>query len=132
MESRESALDSEIAGIYTGDVYYMCWSPCYIRGPIMQRFVSLLLQVWREACQHTQIGDSAPRLALLLAKHSPIDFLLVRRIDLERSSLETVGVGSCASRPATLAGRTPLKAEDLEHLLAWCRRGQVLHLPGRI
>ena len=93
----------------------------------MQRFMTLLLGVWREACQHIEIGESATRIMPLVNTRLPIELLLVRRIDLRRSCVETVGTGGT---DVALPGqtRTPRTAEQLEHLLAWCRRGQVLRL----
>ena len=95
----------------------------------MQRFMSLLLKVWREACQHSEISASTSHITPLLRKHLPVELVLVRRIDLERSCVETVGLGASSSAAHPRSTRTPLKSDDLEHLLAWCRRGEVLRLP---
>ena len=94
----------------------------------MQRFMTLLLGVWREACRHIEIGESAARITLLLNKRLPIDLLLVRRIDLHRSCVDTVGTGTAESVTPPAQTRTPCTTEHLEQLLAWCRRGEVLRL----
>ena len=70
----------------------------------MQR-LNLLLDVWREVCRHLEIGESVGRLAPILARRLPVRFLLVRHFDLQRSCLETVATGCCASHPMTLRPR---------------------------
>ena len=97
----------------------------------MQRFMALLLDVWREACRHTEIGEATARIAPLLRRRLPVDLVLVRRIDLQRSCVETVGTGAPGSSippERTRSARTPA---ELEGLLAWCRRGQVVRLPRK-
>lgn len=93
----------------------------------MESFGSLLLDVWREASQHLGIRDSVTRIAELLRPHLPLAALLVRRLDLQRSCLETVAVE---------AGRVPEQVRsdcapaDLQRLLLWCRRQDVFHGPA--
>jgi transcriptional regulator with GAF, ATPase, and Fis domain len=94
----------------------------------MQRFDELLLEVWREACRHIEIPESASHITPLLRRNLPADLLLVRSIDLHRSCIETVGVGAAATTPLPDQTRSVTSAEELERLLAWCRRGEVLHL----
>lgn len=94
----------------------------------MQRFMTLLLSVWREACRHTEIGEFAPCITPLLNKRLPVDLLLVRRMDLRRSCVDTVGTGAGESATPPAETRTPCSTEQLEQLLAWCRHGEVLRL----
>ena len=94
----------------------------------MQRFMTLLLNVWREACQCIEIGESTSRVTLLLGKRLPINLLLVRRVDLQRCCVETIGTGTADVAPPAQT-RTPCSPEQLEQLLAWCRRREVLRLP---
>lgn len=95
----------------------------------MQRFAALLLKVWRAACQHIEIGESTSGIAPLLQKHLPVDLVLVRRIDFEKSCLDTVGAGISSSELKPTQKRSNLEAEDFERLLAWCQRGEVIRLP---
>jgi len=95
----------------------------------MHRFMSLLLKVWRGACQNTDVGEATARITPLLRKHLPVDLVLVRRFDVQKSCVETVGVGTFSSEYQPAQTRTLLEAEDLERLLAWCGRGEVLCLP---
>ncbi len=95
----------------------------------MQRYMSLLLRVWKAACEHIEIHESTSRVAPLLRKHLPVDTVVVRRVDLERSCLETVAIGATDSVHRSSQGRTELEPEHLERLLVWCQHGVVLRLP---
>ena len=48
----------------------------------MERFRDVLLDVWREACRHIEIHESAGTIAAMLAQHLPLACLLVRRLDV--------------------------------------------------
>jgi transcriptional regulator with GAF, ATPase, and Fis domain len=94
----------------------------------MHPFTPILLELWREVCRHIEIGESIGRLAPILAKHLPTDFLLVRHFDVQHSCLETVATGACQSSPVSLPARSECSPHDLGRLLAWCRQGQPLCL----
>jgi hydrogenase-4 transcriptional activator len=87
----------------------------------------LLLDVWKEASRHTEIGEAVERIARLLVGHIPADLVLVRTIDLKGAALQTVGVGTrCALGPDLTRDACPPRV--LEGLLSWARSGEVLHL----
>lgn len=88
---------------------------------------ALLLGVWREACRHIEIGESAEKIAALLAKQMPIAQLVVRRVDAERSCIETVARGWTDRRLDATAGRSGRSCRQMGLLLDWCRRGQIVH-----
>ena len=97
----------------------------------MERFQTVLLAVWQEACRHIAISQSAAKIADMLVHHVPIDQLLLRRIDSERSCLETVAAGpALADRPQPDA-RTQCSKSEMRRLLAWCRRGEVAGAGGQ-
>ena len=85
----------------------------------------LLLGVWKEACRHIEIGESTLTIAAILAEHLPLEQVLVRRFDLERSCLETVAVGVTASDHLVPNARTICSPAEVEGLLRWSRQGQV-------
>ena len=95
----------------------------------MQRFVPLLMRVWRTACQHTEIHEATSRIVSVLRKRMPVETVLVRSIDIARSCIETVGAGASERAAVPRCTRTSLDSEDLERLLAWCRRGEIIRLP---
>jgi len=90
----------------------------------------LLLSVWREAGRHTDITTSTTNIAQLLARWMPIEQMLVRRIELERSCLETVGIGTEKIVLWPLGERSDCSPTQLQRLLAWCHRGEAT-LRGR-
>ena len=98
----------------------------------MQQFIELLLDVWREACRHIEIAASTANIAQLLGSQMPVELLLVRRLEKERSYVETVGVGLNRSPDQLLLERTDCAAPHMTRLLAWCHRGEVtLYRHGR-
>ncbi len=96
----------------------------------MDDFMPILLDVWREACRHIEIGESVARIAPVLRQRLPLDWLLVRRIDVERSCVETVAVGAAGGGQPPAAGRSDCSAVELEQLIRWCRQGEVVHGPA--
>lgn len=88
-------------------------------------FQAVLLEVWREACQHIEIGQSTENIARILARHMPISHVLVRRVDPKRSLVETVAAGLTSSDGRVPEARTECSAAQLGELVAWCDQGQV-------
>jgi formate hydrogenlyase transcriptional activator len=97
----------------------------------MDEFQAALLSVWREACRHIDITQSTANIAAMLVELMPLEQVMVRRLDLKRSSLETVAVG--LKSPGTLHPhvRTICSADQLECLLNWFARGEMIRIsPG--
>lgn len=93
----------------------------------MEPYQVLLLDVWRAAGRHTEMATSSRTIAHLLTPWMPLAQLLVRRLDLERACLETVGLGLDRPLAQPLADRSDCAPAALQCLLTWCRRGAVLH-----
>jgi hydrogenase-4 transcriptional activator len=90
--------------------------------------MEVLLDVWREACQHIEITESAERIARILAPRLPADLLVIRRLDLEHRRLETVTVGtmrSSASGRMPVHTRSDLTSEQLRAVFEWAATGDV-------
>ncbi len=85
----------------------------------------LLVEVWREACRHIEITQSAETIGTMLAGHMPLQQILVRRIDQQRCYLETVAVGPAGKEPPFAEARTDCPEPRMQAVLAWCRRGTV-------
>jgi transcriptional regulator with GAF, ATPase, and Fis domain len=94
----------------------------------MDRISDLLIAVWREVCRHLEIGESVETLAPLLAKQMTMSILLIRRLDAERSLLDTVAEGSRDGAPPPALKKTELAPGRMAPLLAWFRRGRVFHV----
>jgi len=91
----------------------------------MEKFQTVLLSVWREACRHIEIGESTETISAILAQHMPIHQIFVRRIDRQHSCLETVAVGLAASEEVQPDPRTECSPTQWKKLLSWCGRGEV-------
>ncbi|HVH08052.1 MAG TPA: sigma-54 dependent transcriptional regulator [Myxococcota bacterium] len=92
----------------------------------MQRLLPTLLDAWREAGRHIEIGEAVLEVAPLLARRLPLDLLIVRAIDVGRGFVETLAASATdGEAPRTL--RSELDTHELDHLLAWCRDGRPIH-----
>ncbi len=95
----------------------------------MKQFTSLLLDVWRETGLHSEIQEAVSRIAPLLAQHTPLQLLLVRQIDVQRSCVDTIAAGTANQAPPPKLTRTLCTAAEMENLLAWCRQDELLSVP---
>ena len=59
----------------------------------MKRFREILLEVWREACRHIEIGESTLTIARMLLPHMPLAYVVVQHLDGAKACLETVAAG---------------------------------------
>jgi len=87
--------------------------------------MAFLIEAWRQACRHSEAGDSVVSLAPLIASQIPLQSLLVQRFDATPGRLHVVAaVGR--GLPA-LGTRAELPAEASAALLDWSRAGAILH-----
>jgi len=84
----------------------------------MEKFRALLLDVWREACRHIEIAESAEAIAAILGERLPLARVVVRRFDAARDSLETVAAAP-AGDAAHAQAHTILPREVAGRLMAW-------------
>jgi transcriptional regulator with GAF, ATPase, and Fis domain len=71
------------------------------------------------------MASSTLTIGHLLTRWLPIEQVIVWRIDLERSCLETVGIGMEGGAPWAVGERTDWDPGQLQALLAWCHGGLV-------
>jgi transcriptional regulator with GAF, ATPase, and Fis domain len=90
----------------------------------MDRFREILLAVWREACQHIEIHESAAEIARLLADHIPLRRLTIELIDADHHLIRTVASAPGRGEDVPSGSRECSKG-DLKKLVAWVRRGQI-------
>ena len=93
----------------------------------MEQLREVLLDVWREACRHIEIAESTDTIARLLGRRMPIGRILVRLIEPQRGCVETVAVGPAEPDEPPAEARTECDGPRLDALLAWCRKGEVVH-----
>jgi transcriptional regulator with GAF, ATPase, and Fis domain len=83
-------------------------------------------QLWREICRHPEIGNALSKLVTHLRGDLPLRLVLVRRFDLARRQLETVGEDARAERDVPAHAQSEYTESQFETLLAWCRQGRPL------
>lgn len=93
----------------------------------MDRFHAILLDVWREACRHIEIGESAVNIAAMLADHMPLAALLVYWLDAEHNRLSIAAAAPTEASSSLVSSQT-LAAADTQRLSAWIRRGEVTRI----
>jgi hydrogenase-4 transcriptional activator len=93
----------------------------------MERYSRILLDVWREACRHIEIADATDRITPLILRQLPLDQLVLRVIDLERSAVDTVAASSRDHSRPMLRLRTECTPDAIDGLLQWCLRGELVH-----
>lgn len=91
----------------------------------MEKFRSVLLNVWREACRHIEIAESATAIAPMLSRHLPLDRLLVRRVDHHESFVETIAESLADGERIGPSPRTDCSRNDIKEVTAWCQKGEV-------
>ena len=94
----------------------------------MEKFREVLLEVWREACQHIEIDRSTETIRRIVGKHLPIHSVVVRYWSAERSAIDTVGHASSDGIESELLPRSQYSAAERKRLETWRRRGQVEHI----
>jgi transcriptional regulator with GAF, ATPase, and Fis domain len=90
-----------------------------------ERPPQLLIDVWRTAAQSLPLNDALARLAGVLGRVLPADYIAVRQLDRAARRIETIAVA--ALRPCGLPPlmRDGLSDGDFEMLAHWCRAGSV-------
>src|SRR5579862_8013327 len=73
------------------------------------QMTSLLLHVWREVGRHLEIHESVERVVPALAERLPLEHVIVRRIDVQRSCLETVAWGAAEGAPPVDTTKTAMR-----------------------
>lgn len=85
----------------------------------------LLVDVWRTTAQSAALSDLLTRLAGVLARALPADYVAVRQLDPVARRVETLAVAAlrpCALPPLAKDG---LSDAEFETLAGWCRQGSV-------
>ena len=88
--------------------------------------MQLLLNIWREACRHMELGESIVRLSALVRQRVPADLVLLRRIVPDESLVETVAMGSSGDMPVPQHARAECTPSEIHHIISWCRQESIL------
>lgn len=93
----------------------------------MEKFNTILAQLWREACWEIEIDKSCVNIAALLSVHMPIEQVLVQVFDHQNKSIETVAVGCPQSKLSLPHGLRSLSADQWQMIKNQCSEKTVLH-----
>lgn len=93
----------------------------------MEKFQSVLLHVWREACRHIEIGESAASIAALLRSDLPLEKLLVQKLDFDRQCIETIAVSVSGGWTTNQVCLADCSKKEMSTVHAWFRTGEVIH-----
>jgi len=99
----------------------------YLKEIAMEKFQSVLLHVWQEACRHIEISAMIQNITPLLLKDIPIDQLMVRRIDPASRCLETVALGFPGSQHIQPVTHNDCSQSEIVKLIKWCGRREIFH-----
>lgn len=94
---------------------------------MMERYGKLLLDIWREACRHIEINESATTIAKMLAEHLPLSALLIRRFDPQHSTIDTVALGQPVEQYLRATVKTLCTPMKFKRVLSWAETGEILH-----
>jgi transcriptional regulator with GAF, ATPase, and Fis domain len=94
----------------------------------MEKLREVLLEVWREACQHIRIDESVETIGRIVEQHLPVRSVLVRYIEGDRTSVESVGTVGPVDEQNESHARLECSQTQRKRLDAWCRRGQLEHM----
>src|SRR5687768_6652302 len=87
--------------------------------------------LWREISRTPEIGSVLAKLAPFLRAELPLRALFVRRFELSRRILETVGEEARSERDLPQHAQSEFSETQLEAVLAWCREGRTLRGPAQ-
>jgi transcriptional regulator with GAF, ATPase, and Fis domain len=93
----------------------------------MTSFSQLLLDIWREACQHIQLTRSLQRITPMLGSHLPVGRVLIRAVELPLGRIVTLATGQADQ---SLSGHLPAASncpsDVLRRISTWCLTRTVL------
>jgi len=95
-------------------------------GTSFGRFGQLQLDLWREACRHIALEESALAIASRLKEYLPLARLLVRGIEQDRRLVETLAIAPAEGQLPE--AQTELPSEHLAGIFDWCRQGRLVRV----
>jgi hypothetical protein len=86
----------------------------------------VLLEAWRQVACHAATGGSVSAIAAILARETPLERIVIRRATQDAPFLETISVELGSRVPTQMTTRTQCSEIQVNRLLAWCRRGELM------
>lgn len=87
----------------------------------------LLLQVWREACRHSQIDEFTSIVGKMLLKRMSLDGILIRTVDLTKSRIQTVGMAVGKSGQSVMEQISQVPLLHKQKLEDWLKTKKIIH-----
>lgn len=97
----------------------------------MRRTQAFMTSIWREACRHTQIHETAASIAKLLERTRGFAQLIVRSVSHSPESLVTVAAAPIASPQSIAEEKQSLSREQILQLQRWARQERILRRSKR-
>lgn len=94
----------------------------------METFRTMLLEVWREASQHSDIQETTRNITRMLAKQLPLAAVIVRRLEPNHSQLVTVAASAAGSYRLPAPHSLVLSTGQWKRLQTW---GRQIDVAGR-
>ncbi|MBL8820547.1 MAG: sigma-54-dependent Fis family transcriptional regulator [Planctomyces sp.] len=98
---------------------------------VVEKFQKILLDVWREACRHIQIGESADTFFRMLREQMPLAGVVIHWVDVEhqRVSIATAVPKSAAAvvqaSEVNFGRGSELSEKHFRQLTQWVRNGEL-------
>ena len=97
-------------------------------GLSLETFNHTLIQIWQEACRHIEIRESVQTIEQLLTNHLPIAGMLVRRVDIENKTTETVAYYPADSKQLEFPKRTAYSIPTWKQFFRWTKTARASFL----
>ena len=97
----------------------------------MQKFRTLLLDVWREACRHIEVSEAGANIAELIGRHVTHAQFCLLRLDTGNSHLVTSVAIPSADPFHPSSAPVQLPAQQTSRLNDWCRGGKLAYCTKR-
>ncbi len=97
----------------------------------MEKFQSVLLKVWQEACRHIEIDELTRTVTPFLKKYLPVHQVLIQRINREEGYAETVGIGVPGTGRPPVPGIIHCSEKTLTDIYTWCAEGKAVRADKR-
>ncbi len=97
----------------------------------MQKYRSLLLDVWREACRHIDVTEAGANIAELISRHIAHGQFCMLRLDTTNNVLQTSVAIPAQVANTSRSTHVHLSAPDCKRLSDWCRGQSLTHAQRR-
>ncbi len=85
----------------------------------MEKLQETLLEIWREACRHIEIRESAKKIESILAKQFPMQGMVVAQFDSKNFAMETLAYSFSKASESEWPKRTELSPSAWKRLQRW-------------